>query len=199
MKRTRARGSLVRILAGRWKGRRLEVPEGARPTSARAREALFDILKDRIRGARILDLYAGSGAVGLEAVSRGAATAVLVERDIEALESNMAQLDPRPGEIRILRADASRSVASLARKGELFDVVFADPPYREGGDFWSRVPLVLTAGGLLVLQRDSTAPPFREPEGLRLLRREPYGRNVFHFFTRPTDSRGPRQPAHFDR
>ena len=75
----------VRIIAGRWKGRRLAVPDGARPTSDRAREALFSILQKRIPGAKVLDLYSGSGAVGLEAVSRGAARALLVEKSASVL------------------------------------------------------------------------------------------------------------------
>ena len=187
MKGAGARGSTVRILAGRWKGRRLEVPAGARPTSSRAREALFDILQKRISKARWLDLYAGSGAVGLEAVSRGAKGAVLVERDIGALERNVVRLESPSGEIRILRADARASVASLAKEGVLFDIVFADPPYGEPADFSSGVPAVLAASGLFVLQRDSAASP-GEPRGLRLLRREGYGRNVFDFFGWPPSS-----------
>ncbi len=188
MKATRRRISAVRILAGRWKGRRLEVPEGARPTSSRAREALFDILQDCIPGARVLDLYAGSGAVGLEAVSRGATRAVLVERDIEVLERNVGRLKPRPGEIRILRADARTLVASFAREEVLFDLVFADPPYGGPVDFLFRVPRVLAAGGLFVLQRDSSPATLLVPQGLRLLRRKPYGRNVFDFLGRPPNS-----------
>jgi 16S rRNA (guanine966-N2)-methyltransferase len=187
-KGSRGRLSTVRISAGRWKGRRLEVPAGVRPTSSRAREALFDILQHRIPGARVLDLCAGSGAVGLEAVSRGAARAVLVERDAEVLERNVERLKPRPGEIRILRSAAGASVGSLGREGELFDLVFADPPYGGRTDFFPRVAPVLAVGGLFVLQRDSGPPAFRQPPGWRLLRRAPYGRNVFDFFTRPPDS-----------
>ncbi|HEX7251797.1 MAG TPA: RsmD family RNA methyltransferase, partial [Thermoanaerobaculia bacterium] len=78
----------VRIFAGRWKGRMLEVPSDARPTSGRAREALFSIVRESLRGARVLDLYAGSGAVGLEALSRGARRAVLVEQKPGALDRN---------------------------------------------------------------------------------------------------------------
>src|ERR1700675_2093796 len=93
------------IFAGIWKRRHLEVPEGSRPTSGRAREALFSIVQKRIPGARVLDLYAGSGAVGIEAVSRGAARAVLVERDARVLRKNLAKLPPADGEISVLEAD----------------------------------------------------------------------------------------------
>jgi 16S rRNA (guanine(966)-N(2))-methyltransferase RsmD len=175
--------SAVRIGAGRWKGRRLDVPPGARPTSGRAREALFDLLQDRLRGARLLDLYAGSGAVGLEAVSRGAARAVLVEPDAAALRRNLALLAPGASEVELLAAPASIALSELARRGERFDVIFADPPYGLGlaAEIRSGPAAWLAPGGLLVLQADAgSAEP--EPEGLRLARRRAYGRNVFHFF-----------------
>ena len=180
-KAAKARGSAVKILAGRWKGRRLEIPAGARPTSSRAREALFDILQCRVPNSRVLDLYAGSGAVGLEAVSRGAERAVLVERNVRALERNVARLAPAPGKVRVLRADAGSGVASLAKEGILFDLVFADPPYGERADVGTGVAGILAADGLFVLQGDSGSR-VGEPRGLEHVRREAYGRNVFDFF-----------------
>src|SRR6266540_2611674 len=100
----------VRIFAGRWKRRHLEVPAGARPTSGRAREALFSILQKRIPGARVLDLYAGSGAVGVEAISRGAERAVLVEKNAAVLRRNLARLPPAEGEIEVLEEDAGAAL-----------------------------------------------------------------------------------------
>src|SRR5438552_7661887 len=124
--------SAVRIVAGRWKGRRLVVPRGARPTSGRAREALFDILQDTVVGIRVLELFAGSGAIGLEALSRGASEVVFVESDRDALEANLVRLLPREGEARVLATDARRATADLARAGERFQLVFADPHYALG-------------------------------------------------------------------
>lgn len=183
-----ARTPAVRIGAGRWKGRRLEVPPGARPTSGKAREALFDILQKRLHGARVLELYAGSGAVGLEAVSRGAARAVLVERSTGALERNLGRLAPERGCVELLRQEASAAIADLERRGERFDIVFADPPYASGParDVPPGVARLLAQGGTFVLQGDVG----REPSlaGLRLTDRRAYGRNVLRFFEaeRPT-------------
>jgi len=176
--------SAVRIVAGRWKGRRLVVPRGARPTSGRAREALFDILQDTVVGIRVLELFAGSGAIGLEALSRGAAEVVFVESDREAVEANLARLSPREGEARVLATDARRATADLARAGERFQLVFADPPYALGSSALPRaVGDLVSAGGRLVLQLDSgESPP--GIRGLALASRRVYARNVFWFFER---------------
>jgi 16S rRNA (guanine(966)-N(2))-methyltransferase RsmD len=173
--------STPRILAGRWKGRTLRVPRGARPTSSRAREALFDILQDRVRGSRFLDLFAGSGAVGLEALSRGARASVFVERDSRALEKNLAAVAARPEEFEIVREDARAAVSALARRAETFDVVFADPPYSLEAAVSKKIGDLLAPAGRLVVQTDSgaSAPEF---PGLFLSERRAYGRNAFWFF-----------------
>jgi 16S rRNA (guanine966-N2)-methyltransferase len=189
--RTAASGA-VRIAAGRWKGRRLEVPRGARPTGGRAREALFDILQRRVPGARVLDLFAGSGAVGLEAASRGAARAVLVERDAGALARNVARLAEDAGRVEVLGLDAGAAIRELERRGERFEIVFADPPY--GGDvpaaeLVAGVARLLARGGCFVLQRDAGQ---EAPETSAMLRppvRKAYGRNVFWFFEEAGETR----------
>jgi 16S rRNA (guanine966-N2)-methyltransferase len=125
----------MRVIAGAFRGRRLLSPrDGAiRPTSDRAREALFDILEHGeppLRGARFLDLFCGTGAVGIEACSRGAAEVLLIESDPEALRlvrTNLARIGTPP-HVRLLAADATR----LAVAPQRFDVVFLDPPYRSG-------------------------------------------------------------------
>ena len=117
----------MRVVAGEFKGRRLVAPRGrrTRPTADRVREALFSMLGD-VSGARVLDLYAGSGALGIEALSRGAESAVFVERDraaLAALERNL-EATGAPGEVR--RQDVARF---LERQEGTFDLVFCDPPY----------------------------------------------------------------------
>jgi 16S rRNA (guanine966-N2)-methyltransferase len=175
--------SNVRILSGRWKGRSLKVPRSARPTSSRAREALFDILQDEVDGSRFLDLFAGSGAVGLEALSRGASRAVFVERDSAALEANLSAFGARPEEHELLREDARDAAATLSRRGETFDLVFADPPYAIKAAFSRSLATLLAPGGKLVLQTDSGADP-PDVAGLAPGARRAYGRNVFWFFER---------------
>jgi 16S rRNA (guanine966-N2)-methyltransferase len=169
----------IRISAGKWKGRRIEAPPGARPTSSRAREALFDLLGPRLSGARVLDLFAGSGAVGFEALSRGASSAVFVETDAGALGRTLDRLHAADEGARILACDADSAVARLISRGESFDLIFCDPPYgapRLPGGLAS----VLAPGGELVIQRDagSSCPPV---SGLSAVRTRAYGRNVFHF------------------
>ncbi|MEP6769668.1 MAG: RsmD family RNA methyltransferase [Acidobacteriota bacterium] len=173
----------VRISAGRWKGRRLEVPDSARPTSGRARESLFDILGERVAGARVLDLHAGSGAVGIEAVSRGASRAVLAEKDAAVLARNVGRLGAGP-ELSVLEADAEEAVRRLSAAGERFEIVFSDPPYSSGAPPPAALEAVLAAEGVVVLQRDA-GTPVPEVSGLTHFRERAYGRNIFDFFTRP--------------
>jgi 16S rRNA (guanine966-N2)-methyltransferase len=125
---------VTRIVAGEFGGRRLRTPSDrrVRPTAERVREAWMSILGDRLRGARVLDLFAGSGALGLEAISRGAASATLVELapgSLEAIRANVAALgvDDR---VTVHRGDALRFVSRLQPGG--FDIALADPPFSAG-------------------------------------------------------------------
>ena len=122
----------LRILGGTLRGRALEVAAGVRPSGARLREALFSIWLPRLAGARILDLYAGSGAVGLEALSRGAASALFVEPERAAraaLERNLRLAGP--GTTRVLPRRDRDALDLLAREGARFDLLFVDPPYAD--------------------------------------------------------------------
>ena len=144
----------MRVIAGRFRSRLLEAPPGpaTRPTSDRLRETLFNVLAPRIEGARFLDLYAGSGAVGIEALSRGAAEAMFVERSAAALAALKANLEKlgirsgvrvRPGTVSaFLNAPAGRHIPQKrsadrtpGRSMEQFDVVFLDPPYEALGQY----------------------------------------------------------------
>jgi 16S rRNA (guanine966-N2)-methyltransferase len=121
----------VRIVAGAFRSRRLVAPRGAtRPTSDRARESLFGALGD-VEGARCLDLFAGSGALALEALSRGAAAATLVEVDpaaVAAIRANVESLDVAD-RVRLVRRDARRVLRDEARDGQRYDLLLIDPPY----------------------------------------------------------------------
>jgi 16S rRNA (guanine966-N2)-methyltransferase len=152
----------VRVIAGQFKGRRLKAPPGSdtRPTSDRVREALFSILGD-VEGLRVLDLFAGSGALGIEALSRGAAEAVFVEqsrRAADAIRANLRAVGDPPAEVR-----AGSVAGYLGRaSGERFDLVFADPPYssatRMGERLSELLTPVLTDSSLTVTESDKRAP-----------------------------------------
>jgi 16S rRNA (guanine966-N2)-methyltransferase len=143
----------MRIVAGRWKGRRLVAPAGrtARPTADRVREAWMSIVQPSLADARVLDLFAGSGALGIEAVSRGAASADLVENaasSLRAIADNLAPLDVN-GAVRVHRADALRFVRGLA--AHAYDIAFADPPYDVGlaaqvAEQWLATPFAAVLG-----------------------------------------------------
>ena len=125
-------GNQLRIIGGRWRGRRLLFPdvEGLRPTPDRVRETLFNWLAPSIEGARCLDLFAGSGALGIEALSRGAAEVVLVERQpraVRQLRQNLAQLGAAAAQV--ISADV---LVWLGGPSRPFDVVFLDPPFGTG-------------------------------------------------------------------
>ena len=150
----------MRVVAGEFKGRRLAAPRGARtrPTADRVREALFSMLGD-VGGARVLDLYAGSGALGIEALSRGAATAVFVERDAQAVAAIERNLEPLDVEASVARADVARW---LTRAEGRFDLVFCDPPYdvasRLAGPLAERLPGLTADDARIVTESDKRNP-----------------------------------------
>jgi 16S rRNA (guanine966-N2)-methyltransferase len=141
---------MTRVIGGQSRGRRLKTPAGdqTRPTGARVRQTLFDILALEISGARFLDLCAGGGGVGLEALSRGARRVVLVDRSagaVEAIRANAAAMSALGGDVEAFRQDAATAAAGLAAAGHRFDVVFLDPPYES--DLYE--PLLEAADALL--------------------------------------------------
>jgi 16S rRNA (guanine966-N2)-methyltransferase len=150
----------VRVVAGEFRGRRLAAPRGARtrPTADRVREALFSMLGD-VSGARVLDLYAGSGALGIEALSRGADSAVFVERDPRAVAAIERNLESLGVEQEVLREDVVRF---LRRGAGTFDLVFCDPPYdsasRLAGPLTERLPEVTSADARIVTESDKRNP-----------------------------------------
>ncbi len=124
----------LRIIGGQHRGRRLQfvAPEGLRPTTDRVRETLFNWLQNRIQGARVLDLFAGSGALGFEAASRGAREVVLVEMNrqaCEVLRQNAVLLDSPDVDIKVQQRDARKFLQQSG--GSSFNIVFLDPPFRQ--------------------------------------------------------------------
>lgn len=184
----RAAPGRLRIVAGKWRGRRLPVADvpGLRPTSDRIRETLFNWLAPRIEGARCLDLYAGTGALGFEALSRGASGVTFVERSpraARAIQGAAAALGA--AEARVHTGDAVRFLQEGGR--ESFDIVFLDPPFEE--DRVGELCRLLDAGHWLVpgaaayLEQDRTRPAVVLPEGWVTLREKTAG-NVRCFLVR---------------
>jgi 16S rRNA (guanine966-N2)-methyltransferase len=155
----------VRIIAGSRKGHRIFAPRGTatRPTGDRVREAAFTLIGP-VDGASVLDLYAGSGAMGLEALSRGAESAVFVESDRDAarvIERNLDQL--RLTGATFLRTDARTALAADAQAGRRYDLILVDPPYEEWPELEARLApylaAVLADDGLLVVETSSRTEP----------------------------------------
>lgn len=184
--KTKPAGS-VRIEAGSLKGRAVAVPRNARPSEGRVRGALFSIWSDRVADARFLDLFAGSGAVGIEALSRGALEAVFVEAEraaVEILRRNLS-LVPRQA-ARLVARDVGEAVTDLEARGERFDLIFLDPPYA-----WSVPESLLadlagiaTEAAEMVIEHSRRSPPPVEAPGWvrRDLRR--YGESALSIYGR---------------
>ena len=186
----------VRIIGGRWRGTRLPVADmpGLRPTSDRARETLFNWLQPVLPGARVLDLFAGSGALGLEALSRGAREVLLVERDpgvAEALRANCERLQAGDA-AKVLRADAL-ALLQAPLHGR-FDLVFVDPPFAAGawGAVLERLPPWLAEAAWLYVE--SPAHGGAAPGADWCLHRESSTRDARHALYRLAPPRPPATP-----
>ena len=184
---------MSRIIAGAGKGRRLKTAAGdaTRPTGARVRQSLFDILAPLIPGCRFLDAFAGSGGVGLEALSRGAAKVVLVDRGasaIEAAKENARMLASTGGEVQVFRQDARTAMGALGDQGMRFDVVYLDPPY--ASDLYEPLLALLGEGPLLAEGGVVVAEHFHKralPETIGALtrrREKRVGDHVLSFYRR---------------
>ncbi len=182
----------MRIIAGKYRGRRLRPVPGrkTRPTGDRVREALFSVLGETVAGSRVLDLFAGTGALGLEALSRGAARVVMVENDPSAraaIEANIASLGAAAA-VRLHPASFPAALEDLSGAGEEFDIVLADPPYRSGlgGNLLDRLSgfAILAPGGVVAIEHSPETGPGPAGPGWRPLRRKRYGRTALSFFAR---------------
>jgi 16S rRNA (guanine966-N2)-methyltransferase len=180
----RGRGETLRVTGGKYRGRRLRAPKGdaTRPTSDRVRESLFAWLPD-LSGTAVLDLYAGTGALGIEALSRGAARAVFVERGrpaLAALAANLADLELGTA-TRVLRTDVRAALGRLARESGRYDAIFMDPPYgaKDAIDALRAIGRdgLLAPEGMLVFET-SRRHPLGDVEGLMLAEERGYGDTI---------------------
>ena len=170
----------LRIVAGKWRSRLLDIADvpGLRPTSERIRETLFNWLAPNIAGARCLDLFAGTGALGLEALSRGAGAVVFVEKSAVAanvLRANAQVLNALTADVR----QANALVFLEAKPGKKFDIVFLDPPF--AADMLSDLcrlldeASMLVSGALVYLEEDRSRPETDLPSGWRILKSKTAG------------------------
>lgn len=183
---------MTRVIAGVAGGRRLAVPPGTgtRPTTDRAREGLFSTwqaLQGTLDGARVLDLYAGSGAIGLEALSRGAGHALLVEADARAVRTvreNVKAIGLPGAEV---RAGKAAQIIQGGAPTAPYDLVFLDPPYVVTDDDLREILLTLRAGGwltddaLVTVERSTRGGEFGWPDGFEALRSRRYGEGTFWY------------------
>lgn len=184
----------VRIIGGRWRGSKLPVADlpGLRPSSDRVRETLFNWLQPVVPGAQCLDLFAGSGALGLEAASRGAAQVVLVEREhalAESLRASVARLEGATDTVEIIQADALRWLAQPP--SQAFDLVFLDPPFaaRLWDSIFAALPGWISPAAWIYLESPRDPPP--TPSGW-ILRREGRTREVRYALYRSDVAAAPR-------
>lgn len=179
----------MRIIAGKAKGHQLKVPrEVSRPSTDRVRESIFGVLMERLSGARVLDLFAGSGALGLEALSRGATTCTFVEQNRHAAKTITDNLKKTRLEGGTVVARTSEEF--LKNERQSYDLIFADPPYADGiSDLAGDLVLMegwqewLSQNGLLIVEREARGetPPC---QGLELLREKDYGRSRIVIYQR---------------
>ncbi len=183
----------MRIITGMARGARLKTPKGllTRPTSDRVKESLFSILGGRVVGRRVLDLFAGTGSLGLEALSRGAAFAVFVDRATADIVRDNAEHTKLAGLAQVMRGDVFAALSRLSSEGETFDLVFCDPPYHKG--LWERALTTLDAspllseGALVVVECGEDERELPTLMRLSLAREERYGHTTrICFFTTKT-------------
>ena len=180
----------MRIITGSARGCRLKAPPGeaTRPTADRTREALFSMLGSRVMDAQVLDLFAGTGALALEALSRGAAHAVMIDRATHDVLVENARRTKLAQRVELRRGDVYGHAAELARAGRTFDLIFADPPYAKGDAL--RVlravdsGVLLAAAGLFVLEQGAGEECAEHVGALSLRRERRYGAARICFYER---------------
>ncbi|MFC1509588.1 16S rRNA (guanine(966)-N(2))-methyltransferase RsmD [Candidatus Omnitrophota bacterium] len=180
----------MKIISGRFKSRILCMPKDIRPTSDKVRGAVFEILKDRMEGARFLDLYCGSGAIGVEAFSRGASKVSFVDNDfkcIKALKKNLASLDILDlSSIDIYKKNVLKALREFETKSMSFDVIFLDPPYYK--DIAKNTLIGLTECDILARNAIIVAEAYKKealPDEIGLLRKirtRKYGDTKLEFY-----------------
>ena len=193
---------MPRVVTGRFRGAVLQAPKGdkTRPTTDKVKEALFSIIQRDVPGSEFLDLCAGCGQIGIEAVSRGAVRATMVDKGGEParmISQNLEKIRMKDSEeFRFLRMGVIPALEMLASKGEKFDIIFMDPPYRiapdlakEATEIISREDM-LTEDGMLIVEHADDNPPVFDQIPFEHVRSCSYGITVLTFFKKNKEKRG---------
>lgn len=176
----------LRLIGGSWKGRLLKTPKSAstRPTQGMLRGAVFNICQTQIEGARFLDLFAGSGAMGLEALSRGASHATFIEKNKEAARCIRENIHTFKAEEQttLLVADVAGALASLEKKGMKFDIIYVDPPYDTGVEshFPALLPLLAPQAWLFIEERATSKKQAPEHPAFKHKDSRKFGEALLH-------------------
>jgi 16S rRNA (guanine966-N2)-methyltransferase len=181
---------IIHITSGRLRSRKVRTLEGieTRPLLTRLRKSLADILRPRLQGARVLDLFGGSGAVAFELLSNGAASAVVVEKNpktAELIRRNAGDLGVEE-DVEVFNGDGIKAISRLAGQGYKFDIIVVAPPYglrlqQRAIDVLGKHEM-LTADGTVIVQREDREPVPEAPCRLRFVRTRSYGRTAFDFY-----------------
>jgi len=179
----------MRIISGKFKGRELKTPKGGktRPTSGKVRGSVFDILQAQVEGTDFLDLFAGSGAMGIEALSRGARHATFVEKDriaVRALRDNLICLKLEE-ETTLLSTDVFAAVKRFVKAEASFQVIYIDPPYAlDISPLFPQLSSILADGGILIIEQGKKGEI--AIEGLEQIQQRSFGDTILHFFQQPS-------------
>ncbi|MEA4846555.1 MAG: 16S rRNA (guanine(966)-N(2))-methyltransferase RsmD [Clostridiaceae bacterium] len=181
----------MRVIAGEYKGRRLDPIEGMdiRPTSDKVKESLFNILGAAVIDSVFLDLFGGTGGIGIEALSRGAKHVVFIDssiKSIKVLKGNLSRLDIKDG-IEVFNVDYSTAIGKLYKYGKKFDIIFVDPPYSIGMAVSALKEIdknpILSQSGLIIVEHDSKEDMPQKVGKLYLYRYKQYGNTTLSFYT----------------
>ncbi len=180
----------MRITSGRFKSRIIKAPRAIRPTLDNVRKSIFDIVSGQVDGAKVLDLFAGSGALGLEALSRGADSCIFVDNDkssVKTIKENLEALGlPYHEDIIIVAADAMKAISKFAKNGERFDLIFLDPPYYKSLVKKSLFLLgsydILTKSGVVIVEHSKHDAVPNSTGELTLYRSTRYGDTQISFY-----------------
>ena len=188
---------MPRVITGRFRGAILSAPKGenTRPTTDKVKEAIFSMIQSDVPGSRFLDIFSGTGQMGIEAISRGAESATLVDKAGQAISviyKNLekVRLDPKDPQVRVMKKSAAVALTELGEKGEKFDIIYMDPPYRIAheqaviaADLINTYDL-LDEGGKLIVEHSSDEPFNTDVINMQFVRSCSYGLCVVTFFNK---------------